>query len=286
MKILLIPFLVLCVVRISKSECPPEEEIRPCVCSQSSNPITVKCSRIINQETLVKVFTKSFDFPMQSLILQDSSIPYVPSKVPESKKLGSLSIINCSMSSVFEQPPKSPHLVSLTLANITLQRGIDWEILSGLQPQVIHIEGVHVKKIKPSFTKHLSPALKKFKLINTRTVSFSENAFAKFNNLEELVCAHGSIRTITRSMLPTTCKLSLLDLTANEIDELPDGLFSNCHKLAKVLLAYNQLRHFTAAVWQEVWDHALLEVTLEGEIPTLVKKDLCSCCYLSHLVDI
>ncbi|GIZ02519.1 hypothetical protein CEXT_749301 [Caerostris extrusa] len=66
-------------------------------------------------------------------------------------------------------------------------------------------------------------------------------------------------------MLPDRlCKLTLLDLTANEIDELPDGIFSNCHKLEKVLLAYNQLRHFTSAVWQEVWDHALLDVTLEG----------------------
>ncbi|GIY63412.1 hypothetical protein CEXT_268261 [Caerostris extrusa] len=107
-----------------------------------------------------------------------------------------------------------------------------------------------VKRIGESF-RRMKPTLEQIEFKKTRTVSIHDEAFSRLNHLNSLVIVYNWLKTIKRSMFP-----------ANKLTDLPDDIFTNMPALRDVLLEKNQLKHFSSAVFERLYDTTLQQVTL------------------------
>ncbi|GIY70459.1 LRRCT domain-containing protein [Caerostris darwini] len=116
-----------------------------------------------------------------------------------------------------------------------------------------------VKRIGESF-RRMKPTLEQIEFKKTRTVSIHDEAFSRLTQLNSLVIVYNSLKTIKRSMFPSS--LYFLDLTGNKLTDLPDDIFTDMPALRDVLLEKNQLKHFSSAVLERLYDTTLQQVTL------------------------
>ncbi|GIY51570.1 uncharacterized protein CEXT_347311 [Caerostris extrusa] len=87
--------------------CPPAEVIEPCTCTKSC-PVCdalVKCSNILNNDDLVRIFNKSSDYVFWNFYIENSTFLYIPSDTLVLKRTRFLYLKNNVMVSLFDKPP-------------------------------------------------------------------------------------------------------------------------------------------------------------------------------------
>ncbi|GIY70453.1 uncharacterized protein CDAR_472451 [Caerostris darwini] len=247
-------------VVLAKDLCPPPNLIQPCKCTSGYPPVTYECSNLTSQETMEKVFKKSLDYQVNALDIVNSIFMCVPVSPLNSKQVSILAINHCTMASLFESAlAESNSLETVVVENSTFQRGIDWGLLQNVNLKMLQFRETDVKRIGESF-RRMKPTLEQIEFKKTRTVSIHDQAFSRLDQLSSLVIVYNSLKTIKRSMFPSS--LYFLDLTANKLTDLPDDIFTDMPVLHHVYLEKNQLQHFSSAVWEHLYDTGLQQVTL------------------------
>ncbi|GIY47902.1 uncharacterized protein CEXT_553251 [Caerostris extrusa] len=253
-------------LRIScQGSCPPPEYLKPCVCRNDVTPVTVSCAGLTGHEALERVFRKSRDYPIHSLILERSTMMYIPASIfTANHQVIFIKIVNCTMASVFDETPpvKSDDIGLFTIHDSTFQRGLDWELFRNFTWDEIIIENTEVKRIGPAFNNYMNPDTRGIIMNNTKTHSLSDKAFSKMTDLDRFICTKGSITTLKRTMFPSPTKLYLLDLSEQNIATLPDNMFTNMPSLETVNFDKNQFQHLPSTVWKDVWK-TIVEVGID-----------------------
>ncbi|KAF8776807.1 Platelet glycoprotein V like protein [Argiope bruennichi] len=262
----LVVFLSLFASVFSVDLCPPPALIEPCDCISGYKPITYKCSKILDQDTIEGVFSKSLDWPLNALIFDHSSLLYVSTPLINSKNVATVAIYHSRFTSLFTSPPDETNVIeNIILRNTTFLRGLDWRLFKNLSPTIVQIQEVILKRIGNPFVENVKPSVAQLTMDKAKITTLHDQAFAKLTSLRSLSCAYNLIKSIKRSMFPQNTALYLIDFSKNKIDNLPDDIFSNMPHLTDVYLKDNKIKTFSSPVWEGVFDH-LQAVYLDGRL--------------------
>ncbi|GIY51574.1 uncharacterized protein CEXT_347331 [Caerostris extrusa] len=211
-----------------KAECPPEQLISPCICTDM--PFTlVECANMTDMQTLVTVFNKSADRRFESFALHDSTILYLPASAISAKKFEQILLVNVRMSGMFDrQPDPSNNVIMLMVMNATFLRGIGWENFRNLKK------------------------LQTFSCTNTEIKSLGKS----------FVDNNADVKSLQRSLFARRSMLDTMNFMDNQIESLPDDLFSEMPHIKYINLSGNKFTTITETVFGRIYND-LQELRME-----------------------
>ncbi|CAL1300197.1 unnamed protein product [Larinioides sclopetarius] len=248
---------------LSQHLCPAPELVEPCECTSPYWPVTYRCENIADQEALVTMFEKSLDYPLHALVIDNSTLLYLPAALMRAKNVTILLISHSKMSAILDEPiGPSYEMQMFQVIESSVQRGIDWDMLKGLRIGQIQIDRTEVRRIGSDFVSNVEPTVTEVTFDDAKIVMVHKEAFSKLTKLKVLSMPHNHIRKLHRSMFPSTSKIRILDFSWNKISDLPDDIFSKMPALTDVFLEGNRIKSFPARTWQKLIDNNLNQVTL------------------------
>ncbi|GBN88544.1 hypothetical protein AVEN_219874-1 [Araneus ventricosus] len=164
------------------------------------------------------------------------------------------SIISLSDSNnAFEGLNNQLHLIEIV--NCTYLSSWDWTQLSNLKHLMeIHVSYSELTHITDGLTSIQNLDIEAFVFHRNKIQDIADNAFAPFENLERLALDNNYIAELKRSMFPTKAKkLSILGLSYNQLQDLPEDLFSNMPALKSLYLTGNPLVTIDERVFRPIW---------------------------------
>ncbi|GIX92994.1 hypothetical protein CEXT_349231 [Caerostris extrusa] len=172
-----------------------------------------------------------------------STLQYLPQEVLKNVRIVALHLENTTLAQVFDESPESVEdLKQLNIVSIRALRGVIWEILEPLKNlRILNIYHNSVKTLGSDFSQYASKNLEQFNLYATETETIKPGVFADFPKLNEVAIFYGKLRTLTRDIFPTPWNGYSLFFTANQLSEIPTGLFSRMPNLQSLILSQNQL---------------------------------------------
>ncbi|GIY20778.1 hypothetical protein CDAR_246891 [Caerostris darwini] len=195
-----------------KAECPPEQLISPCICTDM--PFTlVECANMTDMETLVTVFNKSADRIFQSFALHDSIVLYLPAAAISAKKFEQILLVNVRMSGMFDrQPDPSNNVIMLMVMNATFLRGIGWENFRNLKKlQTFSCTNTEIKSLGKSFVDNVGSSLGRFHVLDSRIRKMQYNAFSHMTELYDIQIQNADVKSLQRSLFASRSKLETMD---------------------------------------------------------------------------
>lgn len=261
--LLFVAFLGFFVLVTSDKNCPLAELLAPCKCSGEFYPIVYVCNNVTEQDTINNAFKNSLDFPVDALIMSNSSILFLPISLLKSKNISYLTISESKMAALFDKPPSPKNkLENIIVHHTFFQRGVDWCLFENTSPKIMQFEQVELRRIGANFVQCIKPSLWSLTLLKTRTHSFHPKAFSKLTQLSSFECSYSKIRVLKRSMFSNPSQLTTMDFTSNDIHTLPDDMFTNMPNLRTVYFNKNKMTTFTSTIWGKVYTTSLEEIYL------------------------
>lgn len=241
--------------RTLTAECPPANLIKPCNCVDM--PFTlVECGGITDMQTLVSVFQRTADRKFHSFALHNSSVQFLPAAAISAKRFEQILLVNVTLTAMFDQRPDPSNNVSMiTVMGSRFMRGIGWENFGNLKKlHTISIHGTEVKSLGKSFVDNVSPTVRRFHLYDSRVRKVQYNAFSHMRDLYDIQVQHAEIKSLRRSLFPNPSKIETFNFPDNQIDSLPDDLFTEMPKLNYIDLSGNKISTLTQAVFGNVYN--------------------------------
>ncbi|GIY43020.1 hypothetical protein CDAR_177881 [Caerostris darwini] len=227
---------------LTEKGCPDSKAIAPCSCDYDK--LThLFCDHLSDAETLRTVFKNSEGFLYNEVYVRYSTLKYLPQEMFKNVKVVALHLINITLAQVFEESPESVEdLKQLDIENTRALRGVIWEILEPLKNlRILSIYDNSIKTLGSEFSQYASKNLERFSLYFTETETIKPGVFADFPKLNEVAIFNGKLRTLTRDIFPTPWNGYSLFFSANQLTEIPKGLFSQMPNLQYLILSRNQL---------------------------------------------
>lgn len=190
---------------VCNASCPPPEDMTPCSCNTSCPdcPAQMTCSDIHIAQDLADVFEKTKNYPFTDLVVENSTVMYLPSIGIEEKGFRKLHLRNNHMGRVFENAPSSKFLNEIHIKNTLFQRGIQWNVFSNLTNlRRLVIVDTEVRRLNKKFGDEMPNTLRSIWLENTKIILIDNGALEKLVNLETLYIKKSNIRVLDRSILP------------------------------------------------------------------------------------
>ncbi|GBN73541.1 hypothetical protein AVEN_199946-1 [Araneus ventricosus] len=207
-------FLAILSLALSQHLCPSPKLIEPCECTNPYWPVTYQCENISDQETLVNMFNKSLDYSLHALVIDNSTLLYLPAALMRAKNVTILLISHSTMSAMLDEPiGTSYEMQMLQVIESSIQRGIDWDLFKGLNIRQIQIERTECKRIGSHFVANVEPTVTEITFDQTKMASVHKKAFSKLAKLEVLSMPHNRIKRLHRSMFPTPSNIRILDFS-------------------------------------------------------------------------
>ncbi|GFT88200.1 hypothetical protein NPIL_637721 [Nephila pilipes] len=233
--------------------CPPEDRISPCYCEKDCDDcrLSLKCDSLQSQDILSQVVNNSNGYQYELFELKGSNISYIPASIFETHKISSLKVWSTSMISLFDHPPTTnlPDIYIL-LFQVTLP-SIQWEMFHGIQNlRRLSIRHSLVPQLLDSFSNNVPKGLEELVIYECEIESLDDRVLAPFDNLVELRIEVGKIRELKRSMFPSPAKLQVLSFSYNELESLPEDIFTNMPDLEKIYLRGNQLAELNENIFR------------------------------------
>ncbi|CAL1300680.1 unnamed protein product [Larinioides sclopetarius] len=246
------------------AECPPATLIRPCECVEM--PFTlVNCGEITDMETLVDVFRRTADRKFHSFALYNSSVQFLPASAISAKRFEQILLVNVSMTAMFDQSPDLSNNISMiTIMGSRFLRGLGWENWGNLKKlHTISIHTTEVKNLGKSFVDNISGTVQRFHLFDSRVRKIQYNAFSHMTSLYDIQMQNAEIKSLRRSLFPTPSKIRTFNFPDNQVESLPDDLFTNMPELAYIDLSGNRITTISQAVFGNVYN-TLKELKMES----------------------
>ncbi|KAF8766427.1 Platelet glycoprotein V like protein [Argiope bruennichi] len=239
------------------AECPPEALIKPCLCENIPFPL-VECGGITEMETLVRVFERTADRKFHSFALHDSTLQFLPASAISAKKFEQLLLVNVTMTAMFDKRPDPSNNISMiTIMHSKFLRGIGWENFGNLKKlKIISIHDTEVKSLGKSFVDNVSDSLRRFHLYDSRIRKLQYNAFSHLTALYDLQVQNADIKSLRSD---------------NQIETLPDDLFTKMPHLEYINLSGNKISTISQAVFGDVYN-TIKELKMERMTQRLPKS--------------
>ncbi|GFR20910.1 uncharacterized protein TNCT_133691 [Trichonephila clavata] len=246
--------------------CPEPDRISPCVCEKGCDncQAVIVCKNIMTQTTLQETLDKIRNFPLRTLIIQNSSFQFIPHEVFLKLSCIFFTIKNCTLVDILDDEIMviTP-LQNLVLLDLKIQKTITFRNFSNLRRMtLLHIENTEYKKIKQSDMEWLPRKLETLFFVNTKTLRIEPNAFKKLKKLEFLSFRKNDIKSIESNMFPEN--LLQLILSDNKLKSLPSDLSAALPKLNNIYVENNRITSFAEAPFGKFPDLAYIQI--EGNL--------------------
>ncbi|GFS39972.1 uncharacterized protein TNIN_218931 [Trichonephila inaurata madagascariensis] len=205
-------FSVLCLSFADEDLCPPPETVSPCKCENPDDPY-IHCKKIREVDTIVNMVERTGGMKFKYLLLEHSSLLYLPTKALITDKFEGLMVNNATLGALFDKPPSSHNSIkTIILTDVILQRSLQFEKFEKLTKlenlQILH---TNVKFLGKAFKKSISPALTTLYMGSTKTSGITDGAFENLKSLQYLYITRNHIKKVTRSMFPSPASLKTID---------------------------------------------------------------------------
>ncbi|CAL1300679.1 unnamed protein product [Larinioides sclopetarius] len=223
--------------------CPSEDLVKPCICQKDfqSDRAVVRCEKITGYDVVMEVLNKTSEYGYEYFIIDLSSLTYIPAVAFEIKRLARLIILESTMVSLFNEPPKTKDLEQLTLYKLKLSRKIQWDLFTEI-PNLknLSIEHSPLKSVDSSFVQNAPKSLERITITNCSINKVEDKAFESMPNLIELIMDQGKIKEVKRSMFPSPANyLQKISFKNQRIESLPDDMFKDMPRLQDIWLTGN-----------------------------------------------
>ncbi|KAF8793655.1 Relaxin receptor 1 like protein [Argiope bruennichi] len=219
----------------------------------------ITCHNLQSEDALQRILVASKELPIFELELVDCSFRYLPHDAFVGTTIEVLSIRNSNIISLsdsnvaFEGLHNQLHLIEII--NCTYLSSWDWTQLSNLKHLMeIHVSDSELIHITEGLATIQHLDIEAFVFHRNKIQDIADNAFAPFENLERLALDNNYISQLKRSMFPKKAKkLSILGLSYNHLQDLPEDLFTNMPVLKSLYLTGNPLVTINERVFRPVW---------------------------------
>ncbi|CAL1283226.1 unnamed protein product [Larinioides sclopetarius] len=234
--------------------------IPPCSCVPIAFKTTeITCKDATDANELEKSLLNLQNQSVQTLYIIDSSLMYLPSDVFKGLEVQKLHLINSTVQDLTESEVAFEGLGNslevLIIEECRIFNGFNWDEFRNLRNLVT------LKTVKAGLLDidsdigdiaHLP--LKELHLTQDSISYIDDRAFTKFKNLMILSLKRNHISVLKRSMFPNPApKLTVINLSYNAIDTLPEDMFMNMPGLMSILLAGNNLITVDQKTFSSVW---------------------------------
>ncbi|GIY60718.1 hypothetical protein CDAR_403331 [Caerostris darwini] len=225
----------------TEKRCPDSKVIAPCSCYYGK--LThLFCEHLSDAETLRTVFKNSEGFLYNEVYIQYSTLQYLPQEMFKNVQVVALYLKNTTLAQVFDESPGSVEVLKqLNIENTRALSKLMKFVVVVVGPAASHMQRDLVKTLGSEFSQYASKNLEHFSLYLTETETIKPGVFADFPKLNEVAIFYGKLRTLTRDIFPTPWNGNSLYFTANQLFEIPKGLFSQMPNLQYLTLSQNQL---------------------------------------------
>ncbi|CAB4068071.1 unnamed protein product [Lepeophtheirus salmonis] len=293
----LIGFLSLFMLGYSHSQgqekCPRPDEIAPCQCRTRGPSIQVRNAFAGIEDFITELYIKEpnlKNFPLESVdylhklevfSIENSKIidiPRIAGWPPES--LHSLALANFSDNAISWIHPRafsySHYLTEINLkGNAISDAGIIGRAMGYVQ-SLEHLDISHnlLTEVKQGkFFSNPSIEIHRFELqYRNRIERFMSDAFVDSSNIEKLFLNRNKIQSLSdiNFLMDTLPRLRYLELSENEIRDIPFGVFRSYPKLERLFLSGNQISQIST---EGLADMPSLRLDISNNGITLIDKD-------------
>ncbi|XP_055924385.1 carboxypeptidase N subunit 2-like [Argiope bruennichi] len=220
--------------------CPDAGQIQPCYCHKDNGQAILICSDIPKPDVLVKVATNSEHYRYDKVIIEESTLPYIPKAVLEKIQTKYLALRNLTLDKLIDDIPKTlDRLQYLVLQNID-SKDLSWKVFNNTKGlKSLTIDQVPIPAITREMTTYLTHDLEALHLRYTDTKEISTGAFEGFRLLQTLSITHNKLERIVRDSFPKPFQVELLFLSYNKLTSIPVDLLTDMPKLKTVFLNEN-----------------------------------------------
>ncbi|XP_054724585.1 slit homolog 3 protein-like [Uloborus diversus] len=244
------------------SNCPPEDAIKPCTCRSIRREIS--CSGLLNSDDLRKVFKNFAGGNYIELVIDSSTMQYIPHDIFEGVKLRVITVKNSTLVDLFNAPPTSPSaIIRIHIENSKLLR-TSWNHLATLTYlSDLRIDDTSIRVLDETFGRSLPKGMKYISLRGTETRTIKAGAFHGIDNIISISVKNAGLSTLRRDMFPVPFYGYNLFFMENKLTTLPKGLFKEMPNLKNVDLRVNELTEVPEEAFDEnasQLEHILLDV--------------------------
>ncbi|GFT23466.1 uncharacterized protein NPIL_556371 [Nephila pilipes] len=193
--------------------CPPRDQIAPCTCFRAryTKRVTALFENFTDAMDIERIFEKNPSWKIEDVHIDQCVMSYLPAVMLEKARFQSLNVSSTTLYTLFDVTPvKTPEL-NLYLHNVKLLRGFEWTSIANSNLKEFMTFGLVIRHFGKEFIDNIPDTVKGLWFENSKTVNIAPKAFAKLSNLEVLTITGGSIKKISRDMLPKAAKLFFLD---------------------------------------------------------------------------
>ncbi|GIY43011.1 uncharacterized protein CDAR_177821 [Caerostris darwini] len=257
----------LCLAQDPKDICPPNDLIEPCYCQKDfqSPRAIVRCEKVTGTEVIVDVLNRSSEYQYEYLIIEDSSISYIPQEAFSIKRLARLYIFSTTMISLFQSPPESSDLQAVSFYKLKLSRSIQWDLFTNTKNiKNFTVEHSPIRNLDQVFVDNAPKGIERLTINNCSLSKLHDQAFSLMEHLIEVIIQGNKIKELKRSMFPSSAsELRRIDFSKNQIQALPEDLFTDMPLLYHIRFDDNLISDFAENTYIGLLDH-LLSLSMEN----------------------
>ncbi|GFS48027.1 uncharacterized protein TNIN_475501 [Trichonephila inaurata madagascariensis] len=244
---MLLAFTFLGILGLSWGVCPPAELIAPLCTCRDFHDSMMTCSNVFNGDDLLDPLQALMGrkYKIFSFEINNSSLLYIPHNLFKGAHIEKIRFLKSEIMALsdidiaFEGLEDT--LTELRATNAHYGAQWDWQQLRNLrQLKLLDLNFIVLGSITQAF-----PNLKNLNALgitNAEIQDIVDYAFADLPALRIFNMMKNQISEVKRSMLPMPAlELTFIDLSYNQLEEIPKDFFTSMPSLIHVSLGYNKL---------------------------------------------
>lgn len=239
--------------------CPSSEKLSPCYCISTDSSSQITCPDLQNEQTLMDaVYVLRTLSKFYSFTIKNGNFVFIPHDVFKGVKFQELEILSSSFMALTDTDVAleglEEDLTSLVIKDSITLNEWDWTVLKALKNLVrLHVD-VDLEIVSMNIKDISSSSIKDISFANNKITLVEDEAFAGFKQLLSLSLGNNLISEFKRTMMPNPAVLLWkLDLSQNQIQQLPPDLFENMPSLEFLNLNSNQILTLNEKTFEKVW---------------------------------
>ncbi|XP_022237735.1 leucine-rich repeat-containing protein 4-like [Limulus polyphemus] len=248
-------------------QCPTDLDIAPCTCLENE----MTCDSITAPQDLQNALQEVKQLDLKKFFLTNSNIPALPSSLFNYSDFQhiivektDLPFLTSPVSGISPFMGIIGIITQVELREVKSLNSWDWTLFSPLKTlRTLIISECSFVFIPNTFSDLTKTNIQELTIKNSDVWWIGDSALSTLNQLHTLNLSGNKIKTILRSMFPSSIKQ--LHLMGNELKSLPEDIFKGMNKLILLDLTYNKLETLSLSLFPEFAQNVSpLEVKVEG----------------------